>query len=402
MMDENLKFAIENGIINWSHIEEQIIMKKNTQILKEHPYSIWCGADGLWHTYLPKVGGGRVHLRRKERSDLDKEIIKFWSNDYRFSFKQRYQIWIERQRACGRSSNTILKYGTDYKRFFENDPFEEKDVRYITDTDIGEFIIRLLNRKSISYRALKGMFGYMNGTFEKCIMDKVIKKGENPCDLIDLPIYKKLCIEPKPKTAEERTVSDEEKKMILGKFYSDQSVAKFAVELAMYTGMRVGELSGLRWEDINFDKKVIVIRHSERLNRETGEYYITGTKTGKERLFPLTDEIKDVLQRTKKFELRNGYLGEFVFTDENGRVHARKISDCIKVATQTREFKSTKSVHALRRTLNSNMRCSGVPATVAAGLLGHSEKVNEENYTYDISDMKTKHDIISNAGKLAN
>ena len=48
------------------------------------------------------------------------------------------------------------------------------------------------------------------------------------------------------------------------------------------------------------------------------------------------------------------------------------------------------------------MRCSGVPATVAAGLLGHSEKVNEENYTYDVTDMKTKFDIISQAGKIAN
>lgn len=401
-MDENLKFAIDNGIIDWSYIEEQIIMKKNTQILKEHPYSIWCGTDGLWHTYLPKAGGGRTHLRRKERSDLNKEIIKFWSNDYRYSFKNRFQIWVERQRACGRSGNTIIKYGTDYKRFFENDPFEEKDVRNITDTDIGEFILRLLNRKNIPYRALKSMFGYMNGTFEKCIMDKVIKKDENPCDLIDLPIYKKHCVEARPKTAEERTVSDEEKRMMLGKFYSDQSVAKFAVELAIYTGMRVGELSGLRWEDINFEKRIINIRHSERFDRETGTYYIASTKTGKERVFPLTDEIKDVLQRTKKFELKNGFLGDFVFTDEKGRVHAKTISDCAKIATKTKEFKSAKSVHALRRTLNSNMRCSGVPATVAAGLLGHSEKVNEENYTYDVTDMKTKYEIISQAGKLAN
>lgn len=41
------------------------------------------------------------------------------------------------------------------------------------------------------------------------------------------------------------------------------------------------------------------------------------------------------------------------------------------------------------------MRCEGVSATVAAALLGHSPDVNEQYYTYDISDIKEKIRIVS-------
>ena len=52
-------------------------------------------------------------------------------------------------------------------------------------------------------------------------------------------------------------------------------------------------------------------------------------------------------------------------------------------------------IHAFRRTVNSKMRCEGVSATVAAALLGHSPDVNEQYYTYDISDIKEKIRIVS-------
>ena len=43
------------------------------------------------------------------------------------------------------------------------------------------------------------------------------------------------------------------------------------------------------------------------------------------------------------------------------------------------------------------MRCAGVPAPVAAAILGHTEKVNNENYTYDITTMKEKEEVLKAA-----
>lgn len=60
---------------------------------------------------------------------------------------------------------------------------------------------------------------------------------------------------------------------------------------------------------------------------------------------------------------------------------------------------TNKKHSALRRTLNSKMRCEGVSPVVASSILGHTEKVNNSNYTYDISDNKYKMDIISGINK---
>ena len=85
-----------------------------------------------------------------------------------------------------------------------------------------------------------------------------------------------------------------------------------------------------------------------------------------------------VLRKVKEFEFKNGWLGEYVFQDDRGRVYASRISDCAVNNTTTAEFHNKKSIHAIRRTLNSNMKCAGVSGTVAVSLLGHTEKVNEE------------------------
>ena len=115
---------------------------------------------------------------------------------------------------------------------------------------------------------------------------------------------------------------------------------------------------------------------------------------------PLTDDMARVLRKVKEFEFKNGWLGEYVFQDDRGRVYASRISDCAVNNTTTAEFHNKKSIHAVRRTLNSNMKCAGVSGTVAASLLGHTEKVNEENYTYDVSSMEEKSKFMECAGRV--
>ena len=52
-------------------------------------------------------------------------------------------------------------------------------------------------------------------------------------------------------------------------------------------------ISALTWNDITEDG--IIIDKSEKYNRKTKEYYIDSTKNGKERIFPMTMQIKNCL-----------------------------------------------------------------------------------------------------------
>lgn len=405
---ELLNIAVRYGIIDRATIQTAIELKKREEYLKKHENKIWQGKDGNYRTHITVEEDGkkkRKLLKRKSKEDLEDAIIKIFQDEDLNTFKNRYNKWIERQQICGRSPETIIKYRTDYKRFFDGYPIETMDIADINDEILAMHITSVLNEKPIKWRALQGIFGNINGTFKKAIIDKVIPKDSNPCDYIDLPMFRKLCDEEISKTAEQRILSDSERKILLDKLHNPKAantniVANFAIELALYTGMRVGELAALRWEDIDTQNGFIRICHSEKRDRINNTTYVSTTKNSKIRVFPITDEIKDVLKRTKEYEFSKGYLGEFVFQNKDGRLHATIISKCARAKTRSSGFTNPKSIHSIRRTLNSNMRCAGVSATAAASLLGHTVRVNEYNYTYDSVDITDKKHYIENASKI--
>lgn len=169
-------------------------------------------------------------------------------------------------------------------------------------------------------------------------------------------------------------------------------IPTYAVHLATLTGMRVGELSALTWDCITDEH--ILINKSEKYDRLTKEYFIDKTKTGKDRFFPLTPQIRDLLDRVKKVEMQNGFICEWIFADKNGRIHAPVISSCAKNKCRQLGI-SEKGIHTHRRTVNSKMRCNGVSAVVASALLGNNVQVNDECYTYDATSLDEKREIVS-------
>ena len=393
---ELLRFAIENGILDYEAVTQRLEMSRKQKYLDMHNRSIWLADDGYFKSKLPKGDGTYALIKRKTRSALEDEIVNFYK-DHAKSFKDRFDIWVERQKIMGRSDNTIEKYRSDYKRFFEGYPFEKYDINDIDDETIAKHLTKILSDKQIRWRALKDVFGYMNGVFEKAIRDKLIEF--NPCKFVDLPIFKSKCYMPPVKTVTERTLNKNDTHTLIEKLHNPVAhntnlMANFAIEMALLTGMRVGELAGLMWNDIIYHENYICIRHSEKYNRVTKEYYISQTKNGKERLFPLTDQIQGLLSRIQDFEYENGFMCEYVFADKNGRLSKSKISDAMRNKTMSGDFSSVKSIHAIRRTFNSSLKCSGVSTAVASSLLGHTERVNEQNYTYDVSGMAEKVSII--------
>ncbi len=394
-----LNYASECGMINIGDIKDAMEKRRRKEIIAKHPYKIWLAPDGYWKSYLPN-GDSKKLLKKKNEEDLIQTIIDFYEFgvESAYLFKNRYKDWIERQHICGRSDNTISKYESEYRRFFLNDQIEDMDIRKVDDIQISAFIGRVTQREKYQWRSIQGLFGYINGVMEKAVRDKLI--DENPCKYVDLEMFKRYCNVGMKKTAKERVLSDEERKVLKRKMESSSNVACMAVELAMYTGMRVGELAGLKWEDIDYEHRMICICRSEKYNAKKKIYYIDLTKNHKIRYIPLTDGMMNVLQKIKKTEMKNGWLGEFVFQDDRGKIHKNRISSAARNNTMSLEFTNPKCVHAIRRTINSNMRCNGVSATVAASILGHSEKVNEMNYTYDVCNMEEKEKLLNTACSL--
>lgn len=399
-MDEVLKFAIENGMIDLSYIQDEIAMKKREELLKRHKWAISQGKDGYWRTYLPDEKNGRKMVKKNTRKDVEDVVIDYYKTqeEKEKTFIDVYWMWRSVQDKMV-SENTTCKYETDFKRYFSKSEFASFKIIDINEDDIKLFIVDRIKQLSLCQKASKTLFGYIKNTFVHAVKHKIIK--EDPTRLLTAKDFYKYCTR-KRKSAKDQIISDKDMQLLSDKINQDHKdhpeyIPAYAVQLAFFTGMRVGEISALTWNDITEDS--IIIDKSEKYNRKTKEYYIDGTKNGKERVFPMTIQIKKLLDNVKMVEMKNGFICEFVFANEEGRVHAPVISSCIKNKCRQIGIEE-KGIHACRKTLNSRMRCDGVSATMAASLLGHSPEVNEQYYTFDVSTIKEKAKIIEKVTKV--
>ena len=384
------------GIINKSDVLEQLEKMKTQELLNKHMYEIWEGKDGKWRTYLPDSEKGRRLIKKTKRENVEKEIINYYKKEEQDkvkTFKDCYLHWRSVHDELV-SDNSVYRYETDYKRYFDKTKFENMEMADIKEDDITLFMLNKIKELKLCQKACKTLFWYISSVCLNALKNKVIV--ENPCLFLSANKFYQYCTVHERKR-EKVLVSDYEMNMLFEQIYDDYNnqpeyIPTYAIHLAILTGMRVGEISALTWDSIydNF----ILIEKSEKYNRKTKEYYVADTKNKKVRKFPLTDEIKVLLDKVKRVEMENGYLTKWVFSNEDGRVHAPVISSCVKNKCRQLGIEE-KGIHAFRRTLNSKMRCNNVPAVVASEIMGHTEAVNDEYYTYDITDMDTKRDIIS-------
>lgn len=394
-----LSYAINNGIINISYVQEQIEMTKRQSILARHPYEIWEGKNGKWYTYLPDTEKGRRLRKKTSKKAIEDDIVNYYkTNEERpKTFDDVYHHWRSIQDQM-MSDNSAVKYDSDYLRYFKDKSFAKKTIGSITEEDIKVFICDTTKEQQLCKKATKTLFGYISCTIQSARINRWI--DHNPMEFLRAKQFYKYCKE-SSKPAEKKIVSDKDMAMLYEQFACDyqkqpEYIPTYAVHFATLTGMRVGEISGLRWDCVNDD--YILIDKSEKYNRKTKEYYIDKTKNEKIRIFPITPEIKTLLEKLKKVEMEHGYICEWVFANENGRIHAPVISSCCKNKCIQADI-DKKGIHAFRKTLNSKMKCDGVSTTIAASLLGHSEEVNKEYYTFDITGIEDKAKIISKINK---
>jgi len=391
-----LNYALTHDIINLAYIQDEINMNKREKYLKNHPYLIWEGKDGKYRTYLPDEIKGRRLVKRNNRKSIENAIILFYQESeerLQFDFKAMYFKWREVQDQLV-GGNTRCKYDTEYIRYFKGSEFEEKIMKDLTEEDIKIFICISIKNKRLNKKAAKTLFGYIRNVVRSARINKVII--DNPMEFLQAKQFYGYCVDDE-KSTEEKVVSDVEMKKLYTQFQKDyekkpEYIPTYAVEFATLTGFRVAEISALRWENIT--DEYILVDKSEKYDRSTKKYYVDKTKNKKERYFPMTEEIRRLLDRIKKVEIQCGYICEWVFANEGGRIHAPIISSCTK--NKCRQIGITeKGIHAYRKTLNSKLRCSGVSAVVAAELLGHSKEVNEQYYTFDITSIRDKANIVS-------
>lgn len=172
----------------------------------------------------------------------------------------------------------------------------------------------------------------------------------------------------------------------------------------LQTGLRTGELIGLKWEDIDFHNKTFRIRRSMEYRYSVGEWRIGEPKSKSGyRIIPLTDEAIDILNRqkekNKKIKIISLEWSEFVFLCRNGTPVKNSTYDsalfkiCDKA--QIKRF----SMHVLRHTFATRCIEAGMKPKTLQMLLGHSNiGITMNLYVHTTEEEKKKEiDLVASA-----
>jgi integrase len=100
------------------------------------------------------------------------------------------------------------------------------------------------------------------------------------------------------------------------------------IQIAYFTGLRLGEVCGLTWQDINLEEQYLTVRRSIRYNGARHKTEIGPTKRKKVRIVDFGDTLTEILRKAKKEQrkqpLKYGELYQrnyYKEVKEKNRVH---------------------------------------------------------------------------------
>lgn len=149
--------------------------------------------------------------------------------------------------------------------------------------------------------------------------------------------------------------------------------------LAVQTGLRRGELAGLKWSDIDFDAETITVAR-QRVHSEAGAVVAdTKTDAGRREL-PIPATLLPVLKRARRraaaeqLAVGNKWQGEdYAVADELGRAYyPTTLSYLWKDVLEDAKVPHVR-LHDARHTAATLMHLNGVPIAVIAAVLGHTD-----------------------------
>ena len=215
---------------------------------------------------------------------------------------------------------------------------------------------------------------------------------------------------PKFKSRRDNYLSIEEAKELLDLIDKKDILNKYklVINIALFCGLRNGEIMGLEWEDINFEENVFTINRTSQYVSETG-VVITDPKTVESfRKVHFNDSVKKLLLKQK--DIMNDLINvvpewnntDRVLYSENGNpMHPLTPTKWFTKFLKKNDFKHKITLHGLRHTSATIMIYNKIDLQTIASRLGHSDATTTlKIYSHQIKKAdKTAADKIENTLK---
>ena len=372
--------------------KDRITLKKGESQRKDGRYSYrWTADDGTRHTVYA--------LSLEELREKEQQIARDLSDGIRAETKNTtlndlFELWCTLKR--GLKDNTFQNYKYMYN-LFVRDGLGKSRVSMIKKSDIRRFYNTLIDGKYLKVATLETVHGILHQVFRLAVEDGYVRQNPTENMMREMKQAHNLG-RPKRKAL---TVSEQS---LFVDFLRRSPQYRhwypvFAVMLG--TGLRVGEVVGLRWCDIDLERGIIDVNHTlVYYNHGTDNGCSFGINTpktkGSNRIVPMMDTVKEAFVEEQEFQRENGiscrasiegytdfiFINRFGDTQHQGTLNkalARIIRDCNDEVLDSHKGKSEPvllphfSCHSLRHTFTTRMIESDMNVKVVQEILGHAD-----------------------------
>ena len=362
-------------------------------------------------------------MLRKAMADYEEK--QFVAKAENFTLADLLDIWIEEELKPGSLSNgTVSAYISTAGRIKKH-PIGDRKLKKITPDHLQAYLDLLsmggkhpngTTVKALSIGSLRQYSAVLQNAFRFAVFPKRLL-SYNPMQYV---VYRKN-VEEYDLFVEDETTEDvpivptitymqylELNKMLKKK----NNPALLPIQIAYYTGLRIGEACSLTWQDINLKEQYLTVRRGIRYNSTRHKTEIGPTKRKKIRTVDFCDTLAKILREAKKEQAlnrlacgelyhKNYYLPvkeknrtysevyslpiteqapegyqevSFVCLRQDGRFEAPSaVSMMCRRAKKRIEGMEDFHFHQLRHTFTSNLLSNGAPPKDVQELLGHSQ-----------------------------
>lgn len=344
------------------------------------------------NTLIQEMEDYKYEIRHGMKSKDGKVILNAW-----------FDVWLNTHKKRRIKESTYVRYMGIYELYIKK-KFGKRKVEEFSPILI-EKLLQDMADDDYATKTIQDVYNILNAMFKYAVHNRMIMY--NPCDGVEVPKTKKKPI---------RVLTIDEQKEILE--HAKGKLQENLIIIALGTGMRIGELLGLKWEDVDFkmreisiDKTLVHIKDSE-----TKKYmfkYQTPKTQNSIRVIPMQDSVYRALKR-QYIQLREMQLKakewkmleefeDLVFVSKSGKPFTERsilgaLQTIEKEINVERKKYSEKNQtvyvpiehfypHSFRHTFATRCFEAGIEAKVVQGYLGHySIAITLDLYTHITND----------------
>jgi integrase len=291
--------------------------------------------DGTWEARC-YINGKRTSFYADRQGDVVKKMrdaLKMQDEGVFFeptkaTLSQWIDTWLE---EYVKISNKPLSYSTYQSRVNTHIKPQLGKIKLtaLNATQIQAFYNDLHRSKKLKAKTIGNIHGILHKALQQAVKLRYI--GFNPCDACTIPRIEKKEIQP---------LTENEIAMLMKEIQNGEPLRDLFT-VALFTGMREGEICGLSWKDVDFKNGTITVR--QQLCKEKtkgGSFYIATTKNSKARTLTVAPFVMEILRNVKREQMRNHMLVGTAWENEFDVVFTNELGKHVVPQTANKRFKA--------------------------------------------------------------